>query len=291
MGEGAGEVTEADRYSADALEARSAADDDNLDDPAVDDLVGGIEGTREEMTLTVEEIGDRLDPKNIVDDAKETVRAATVGKVEVMASTAGAMVGDASETVRDAGTGLMDTITRNPIPAALVGIGLGWLALSGRSNGGSRRQPYDYRLAADDGTGRWSDQLGQRRGTENVQQKAGAMVDRMGRTVGQKADDVSQVAEQVPYQVQSVARDMGSTAGRMFQQAPLAVGAIAVAVGAAVGLVLPATEAERRTIGEPARQALQKAEGAASEALDQVEQTARDAEQQAREEDRVARPH
>jgi hypothetical protein len=111
---------------------RAALGESESGDPEVDELVDDIVETREEMTVTVEEIGDRLDPRNIVAGAKETVREATVGKVEDMANTAGALVSDAGDTVREAGSGIVDTITRNPIPAAMVGVGLGWLALSRR---------------------------------------------------------------------------------------------------------------------------------------------------------------
>jgi hypothetical protein len=113
-----------------------------------------------------------------------------------------------------------------------------------------------------------------------VQQRAGAAADQVGRLAGQ-----------VPDQVDSLTRQIGDNAGRMFNHNPLAVGAIAVAVGTAVGLLLPATQAERRAIGQPARQALDKAEEVATEALGQAEQTARDVEEQAREEDRLTRPH
>ena len=74
MGEAAGEVT--------GWEDRPKGDDLEAEDPEVEQLVGEIEVTRIEMTGTVEEIGDRLDPRNIVAGAKETVRDATVGKVE-----------------------------------------------------------------------------------------------------------------------------------------------------------------------------------------------------------------
>lgn len=269
-------------------------------DADVEILVEGIEDTRTEMTLTVEEIGDRLDPKNIVADAKDTVRAATVGKVEDMANTAGAMVSDAGETVREAGSGIVDTITRNPIPAALAGIGIGWLVLSGRSSSQSQGNAYGSRYNASgyngNGYGNGQSTMGQ------LQHKAGRMADdvgstvgdaaeHVGQTVGQAADQVGQVAGQVPDQVRTMATQVSSEAGRMFQQNPMAMGAIAVAVGAAVGLALPVTETERRAIRQPAQQIVAKAEEVASDALGQVEETARDAEQSARDEELQARPH
>jgi len=235
-------------------------------DPEVDALVGDIVETRDEMTLTVEEIGDRLDPQNIIEGAKETVREATVGKVEDMANTAGTMVTEAGDTVREAGSGLVDRITSNPIPAAMVGLGLGWLALSSRP-------------ASPD------------RSSIGGQQRAGMMADRVGRTMDDVSGQVGRVADELPYQVRSTADQIGSEAGRMFQSNPLAVGAIAVAVGTAVGLAMPATDMERRAIARPARQVMDRAEEAATEAIEGVEQSARDAEQQARRKDTKAKAH
>ena len=97
MGEAAGEVT---GWEDDRPTGADRTTDDITTDPEVEQLVEEIEVTRVEMTGTVEEIGERLDPRNIVAGAKETVREATVGKVE-------SMVNDAGQTAQQAGTGLI----------------------------------------------------------------------------------------------------------------------------------------------------------------------------------------
>jgi len=66
-----------------------------------------------------EELGEQ------VDHAKAAVREATIGKVENM-------VHSASGRVRAAGRTTMDVVRENPIPAALVGIGLAWLFVNSR---------------------------------------------------------------------------------------------------------------------------------------------------------------
>jgi len=274
MGKGAGEVTDQDRA------------DDMAQDPEVERLVEDIEETRNDMTGTVEEIGDRLDPRNIVADAKETVRSATVGKVEDMANTATEIASDATQTVREAGTGIMDRVTSNPIPAAMVALGAGWLLLSGRSTSNRpNRSTYARSSWRDD---QWSNGPG---AMEQAQRRMGELTDGVERKVGEAADTFGQLADEVPYRARTAADDLTQSASQMFYSNPLAVGAIAVAVGTAVGLAMPATEMERRTLAEPARQAIGKAEEAASDALEQVEQQARDVEQQALDEDRQARAH
>jgi hypothetical protein len=255
------------------------------DDPEVEELVVEIVETREQMTDTVEEIGSRLDPHNIVEGAKATVREATIGKVEDMANTAGALVNDAGDTVRDAGSGIVDTITRNPVPAALVGIGVGWLALSRRP---ASQYPYGgswRKYGPESTTDRDPSAVG------SVQRRAGQMADDVGRTVDDVAGRVGRFAGDFPDDVRSTADEIGAQAGRLFQSNPLAVGAIAAAVGTALGLALPATQAERRAISRPTRQLMARAEDVATDALDSAEQTARDAEQQARAEDAAAKAH
>jgi hypothetical protein len=71
------------------------------------------------MSSTINAIQDRLSPQNLVAQAKDTVRDATVGRAEQVMS-------DMRDTARSAGNTLFDTIRDNPLPAALVGVGLGW---------------------------------------------------------------------------------------------------------------------------------------------------------------------
>ena len=237
-------------------------------DPEVERLVEDIDETRNEMTGTVEEIGDRLDPRNIVEDAKQTVKAATVGKVESMATTAEELAGEATETVRDVGGSMIDTITRNPVPAAMVGLGIGWLVMSGRSRNGSQARHGSQ---------------ARRNGNDPLRQAQ--------RTVAEARTEVGRVADELPHQVRATADDLGTSASEMFDSNPLAVGAIAVAVGTAIGLALPPTSFERRTVGQPVSEALSRAGEVATDALGQVEDQARELEQQAREEDAQPRPH
>jgi hypothetical protein len=102
-----------------------------------------IEHTRHEMDDTLEEIGERLHPKNLFDYAMEFVRSASSGT-----------------TAEDAGTKLRSTadqftsrVRQHPMPAALIGVGLLWWMLEPtnddsetrrnlRLRGGRRRAPH-----------------------------------------------------------------------------------------------------------------------------------------------------
>ncbi|HEU5204734.1 MAG TPA: DUF3618 domain-containing protein [Candidatus Limnocylindrales bacterium] len=241
-------------------------------DPAaqadVENLENDIAATRDEMTDTVQTIGERLDPANIVQDAKDTVREATVGKVEQMTSSA-------MDTATDAGSGIIETMRRNPIPTAMAAIGIGWLLMN-RSDG---RGSYRSGASWDDS---WRDSerygyagypsSGRDRG---MTERAGETIDQVGRKAGQVADDVrstvGSTVGQLPDQVGSTAREVGWNAERVVQENPLALGAAAFAVGAAIGMALPETDVERSMLGGPAGSAIDKVQEAASDAVEQLQ--------------------
>ena len=106
-----------------------------------------IEETRVEMSGTIDAIQEKLNPDRLkeqvtdavqqqVETVKENIRDATVGRAEQMVSN----VGDSAQR---AGSGFVETIKQNPIPAALAALGIGWLWTK-RSSGSSGPQ-YDYR--------------------------------------------------------------------------------------------------------------------------------------------------
>ena len=93
----------------DAAEAvlQTDTDESMTDDEQAEvaEIRADIEETRLEMGGTLNELGDRLEPAHLVQQAKENVREATIGRVE--------------ETAKGISDMVMETIKRNPIPAAL----------------------------------------------------------------------------------------------------------------------------------------------------------------------------
>lgn len=138
------------------------------DDP--EDIRAGIEQTRTEMTSTINAIQEKLNPQvlmdqakdtlhdaatdildnaketmrettsDFLDNAKETVREATVGRVEQMVS-------NATDTAKSTSSDIVELIKQNPLPAAALGLGLGWLFSRGKGGSASSRgnyQPQNY---------------------------------------------------------------------------------------------------------------------------------------------------
>ncbi len=224
----------------------------------VAEIRADIEGTRQEMGGTLNELGDRLEPGHLVQQAKENVREATIGRVE--------------DTAKGVSEMVMDTIRRNPIPAALAGAGLALLWVN-RSQGpqGGRSTSYGSRLrlpkpSGIDVRGGWRQDIGSkaRDAASTVGDAAATVGQNVTGAVGSVAEGAGQTAEQVGWKLES------------FMQAnPLAVGAIAAGAGAVVGSILPETPQEREMLGDASRQVTSAVRDTVEQATSKAEETAR----------------
>jgi hypothetical protein len=213
----------------------------------------------------------------------------------------------------------METVRQNPLPAALVGIGLGWLWMNRRSAPAHRAVRYDARYDArygDERRGYYSTSYrpdgyaysgGQQDGgmisqaAGRVGETAGNVASTVGETASNAAgavgETVGNVAGTVGETVGNVASTVGETAsnlvggaqhgaqraedrfGRALQENPLAVGAVALAVGAAVGLALPQTQRENQLMGEARDTLVERAQEFAQETVEKVQHVATEAQQ------------
>lgn len=248
-----------------------------------------IERTRADMSETVDAIQERLSPENLKEQAKDRVREATVGRAQ------------------EAGSGVVDTIRQNPLPAALAGIGLGWLFVSARRSSSSGQVRYRERVAgyppgydypppyegvyeeryqagtsAGQAVGRARDKVGET--TTQVQDKAGQAAsraqDKASEVADRTQDRASRIAEGARYQ----ARRASGGFQRMLQENPLAVGALGVGVGAAVGLAIPETTKEHEVMGEARDNLVEKAQEKAQDAQQRVQRVAEEAQSAAQQE-------
>jgi len=116
---------------------------------------------------------------------------------------------------------------------------------------------------------------------EGVGNAAGAVSETVGNLAGTVSDSVSSAASGAYRQVGNLgskAKDVAGSAQDQYEhymdENPLAVGAVVLAIGAAVGMAFPSTQAENRLMGEKREQLLQKAEETAREAIGKVQQVA-----------------
>jgi hypothetical protein len=283
-------------------------------------VIGSYQETKDHLK---DDLGRELrGAKHMVSDeithARTAVHDATVGRVEHM-------VHDARETVTDAGSSVLETIKANPIPAALIGVGLGWLLFGARSSGSSERTMRRYRLQGGnerygygagygyaEGRDEQSFARGPRRamrqgqraignavhqageGVSNVghrvQEGASHLVEGAQETAHNVGEKVSQLAHDAEHRASELAgdarvrgRQVMRGAGRQMRRAeqgiestlrenPLALGAVAIAIGAAIGLALPHTHVEDEWMGDTKDRLLHRAEGAAGQAIHRAEE-------------------
>jgi ElaB/YqjD/DUF883 family membrane-anchored ribosome-binding protein len=243
-----------------------------------------IEDTRANMSSTLDAIQEKLSPQQLAEQAKGAVRDATVGRVQDMAS-------NVTETARETGSTLMDTIRENPLPAALLGIGVGWLFLSARRKAAERdrrRPPYGsgYYDRGYDQYG--SSQYGAPQPSQQDNSKVGQMTDAakdklsdVGDRAQEMTDTVKERASDLADQTQWQAQRARGWLERTWDENPLVVAGAALAGGALIGLSIPSTDTERQMMGEASGNVLQKAADTAQDATQNVSQKAQQAMQEA----------
>ena len=269
---------------------RSSNDEDNhSESPEV--LRARVERTREEIKETMTTIQARLSPARL----KQEVRHATVGKVEDMAHSA-------RDTAQRWSGNMMDTISQNPVPVALIGLGLAWLlkarnensyyaGLPDYSRSYAYRNPYDPYEERESGT---FDELKEKAGEtvgamrEKVEDAAQTVQEKMSETADSIRQNTSALGERVKGQAHELSANMQRRAGELkyrvedrtrratrgfnqtFQENPWSVGAMAFSIGAAVGLSAPRTQQEDEWMGETRDTLLEQARGKAQEIGDKV---------------------
>ena len=245
--------------------------------------------------------------------------------------------GDTHATVGGTRYGLVETIKVNPLPAVLVGLGLGWLFR--QSRGTVRRDSLDWRAheavyrehrsaspaptsayGAYAGSGNPSvgrNPIGAP--TDRIQTAAGNVASRAGDLAGRAGDAVGDAAGQVGETTGDLLGQVGETAsgivgqigdtagniasgtaaaaGNLAEQAqyramrledsfqrvlrtnPLAVGAVTLALGTAIGLALPQTQRENQLMGEARDTVLERAQALAQETVEKVQHVATEAQE------------
>jgi Protein of unknown function (DUF3618) len=222
-----------------------------------------IAQTREDMSETIEAIQDRLRPANLVANAGETVRAATTEKVKQMANTA---QGAADQVMNST---FVETVRANPIPAAMIGIGTAWLLIKARSESNGDRYARGSRYI---GGERYR---GYGAGASDISGYGSAAGE--VRALGDVSGEASSAAyESRMYDYRGGARRRAPAVqlDRVLQDNPLALGAAAVLVGAAIGMSIPETDAENELMGDARDTIVDRARELAGDAAQKVQDVA-----------------
>jgi hypothetical protein len=290
-----------------------------------------IEETRAQMSETVDAIQERLSPSRLTQEAKDKIKEATKRKVDEMAY-------KAKYKANNWRHGLVETIKENPVPAALAGIGLGWLLMKGTSRRSTDEEyryiygqdthrlytpEYEYEYATysseqeQPGFFERAQQSAAAKSISSAQHRAGEMAEQMRdktketmhnaqATASAAAQTVKEKASEVAGSVQETASDVANSlydtaaaarertrearhqaryyshqAKRSFQyqlsENPLAMGAVAVAAGTVIGLMLPSTQKEDELMGETRDHLMEQAQTTAKETMQKAKHVAEEA--------------
>lgn len=221
-----------------------------------------VERTRARVSGTLDSLREKLAPGQMVDEVIERVTDYARGA-------------GGAEFARNLGGAVRD----NPLPVLLIGAGIGWLMLSGGSSAPERtlhRISPPQRIPPERGehSSVVSDAV------ERVGEMAGAVGDAATRASSYVGDAASRAVEAGSDMI-SGAKDSGigasrraregwSSASELMETQPLLVGLLGVLAGAALGAVLPRTQAEDDLIGEAADAATARVSQFGRETAEQV---------------------
>jgi hypothetical protein len=154
-----------------------------------------IELKRGQMTEKFDTIQDRLSPDNLKLQAQTMVQ-------DIIQESTDAIIDFARTGSKQAGHTLIETIKANPLPSAVIGVGLGWLAMNLMKSQGDQGQSDRYRYQGSYGSMYdrrqmgYSGEYGPAYGTEYGSGVAASSYrDRTGRGMGQG----SMTGARVPY--------------------------------------------------------------------------------------------
>ena len=245
------------------------------DHESVSEIRRDIERTQREMGRTIDEIQHRLSPHYMMEQTKKSVREASV------------------KTSRS----VLDKITSNPIPAAMVGIGV-WLLFRDNSRDDSSEYAQDfgqqYGAAWDRNGANYSGQgystTAEFRDIDSgrlaeARDRVGGAVDSARDKVSDAVDSARSAASNAMHTVHDSAERFGNESRYRVQRAsvqtrdflrdnPVVAGFAALAVGALVGALIPETDREHELMGPTRDRLAGQAREMAQEGFDKAKDVA-----------------
>lgn len=258
-----------------------------------------IEETRSQMGETIDALQEKLSFSNVSEQVSETVsNAIETAKDSIYDATIGKAVG----FMKSAGdgiskSGVVRTVRNNPFPLLLIGVGAGLLAYQSYSGGRSRRSSrylsgrYDAEYGRSEGLNLGESSTGESytgKAYNRISDTASGAYQSVSGAVSNAYEGVSGKLGDAYSSASDAASRALDTAGEYKDKAyetydyyldenPLAIGAVALAMGAAVGFAIPATRFEGRVMGEARENLLNKAQDMAGDLVDRAKHVAGEA--------------
>jgi gas vesicle protein len=270
------------------------------------DLKDAKESIKADLRTEIQEIKRGL--RSELTSVKDEIREATVGRVEHM-------VQNTRDTVNQTSKSILETLSDNPIPTAIVGIGLGWLFLNARAKRRASQSPsygvkgYENGRSFAQGGERYDRSYGgpvrttggrveeyaqqaahtagdvaknvasnaknaAKQAVKDVSDQAGSALHSLDEATHGARENIAHLAHDARDTVGNVAHRFEGGFERTLRENPLPAGAVALAIGLAVGLSIPSTKVEDEWMGEARDNALEGAQTYADQAIGQLESAA-----------------
>lgn len=204
-----------------------------------------IERTRLEMSGTLQEIQRRLSPGQLLDEGLAYLREGGPGQFA---------------------SNLGESVKREPLPVALIGIGVGWLMLNGRRGNRYQSADWDYVSTSTSSEPSALSKAGDKaRETAHrfgdAAEATGERVSQFARGTRDQAQHIGERVSQIAHDTRDQAEHYTRAAQRQYQRArhkaksvieeqPLLLGVLGLALGATLGALLPSTRKEDELMGE-----------------------------------------
>lgn len=219
-----------------------------------DQLQRDIDRTRADMDETLETIKQRLSPGELLDQALHYFRHS----------------GPSQFT-----SNLGDTVKENPVPVSLIGVGIAWLMMGGsRGSGTSQTSTATGNVGSRMGetTGRAAGKAGQV--AQGARERTGEARARMGEMAHGAQEQLGETTERLRSQTRDQAARAKTTFDYLLSEQPLILGALGLALGAALGTGLPPTRREDELLGETRDEYVHRAREAGEEQLEKAKHVA-----------------
>jgi hypothetical protein len=228
------------------------------------DVEREVEASRSDLDRNVEALKGKMTPGQIFDEASRAM-------------------GGAGQQVLSK---LVDQIKENPMPLAVMGLGLAWL-MSGSSrksdDGGYERyrgysEPRSFGSQSERGGGMRERMHGLGDKATDALSEAKDRLSDMGASAGDRGRQAFQTLGSAASSAADRAAQYGDQAkqafGNVLEREPLIIGALGLVVGAAIGASLPNTAVEDRAVGPLRDKVLDKGKDLAQDGLQQASDVA-----------------
>ncbi len=252
-----------------------------------EEIKARIEETRSDMGETIDAIQERLSFANIseqvseqvsnaIETAKDTVYDATLGKVANFMKNTGNGISNST---------IVKTVAENPLPFVLIGVGAGLLAYQGfgrtRQSGyrGTETSGYPSYGGYEDQRSEQGLSIGSaKKGIQSVRDTVSNAAETAYEGISRTAETTYTAAGDLATRAKETAGSLGNRAhetyDRYLEEKPWAIGVLALAAGAAIGIAIPSTRYEGELMGEARVKLLDKVQDATEGFVDRAKQAA-----------------